>query len=84
MHTYRLQDNLTKKKHKQSFEFILHILPYPSAVQFPCCCKLDHKILLAALGAIQAIATKAPKKLKSRSVTVAIATPKETTVNESA
>lgn len=50
-----------------------------SAVQFPCCCKLDHKILLIALGTIHATAIQAPNTLNSKSVTVATATPNETT-----
>lgn len=54
---------------------------YASAVQLPCCCRLDHRILLMALGIIQAKAIQAPKKLKSRSVTVATATPAETTTS---
>ena len=54
-------------------------ITYAKAVQLPCCCNLDHKILFMALGIIHAIATKAPNKLNSKSVTVAIATPTETT-----
>ena len=34
-----------------------------------------------ALGIIQATATNAPNKLNSRSVTVAMATPRDTTAN---
>jgi hypothetical protein len=51
---------------------------YASAVQFPVCCKFDHRILFTALGTIHANATQAPKKLNSRSVTVATATPNDT------
>ena len=57
------------------------IKAYARAVQFPICCKFDHKILFTALGIIQASATQAPKKLNSKSVTVAIATPNETTTS---
>lgn len=52
---------------------------YARAVQLPCCCKVDHKILFMALGIIHAIAIRAPNKLNSKSVTVAIATPADTT-----
>lgn len=54
------------------------IVTYARAVQFPCCCKLDHNILLMALGTIQATAIQAPNMLNSKSVTVATATPNET------
>ena len=52
---------------------------YARAVQFACCCRLDHKILFIELGIIHAIAMQAPKKLNSKSFTVATATPPETT-----
>jgi hypothetical protein len=57
------------------------ITTYARAVQFPLCCKFDHKILFTALGIIQATATQAPKRLNSKSVTVATATPHDTTAN---
>jgi hypothetical protein len=57
------------------------IKAYARAVQFPLCCKFDHRILFTALGIIQASATQAPKKLNSKSVTVATATPNETTTS---
>lgn len=56
---------------------------YAKAVQFSCCCKLDQRILLIALGIIQANAIQAPKRSNWRSVTVATATPIETIVNAS-
>lgn len=52
---------------------------YARAVQLPSCCRLDHSILFIALGIIHAIAIKAPNRLNSKSVTVATATPVETT-----
>lgn len=57
---------------------------YARAVQFPLCCKLDQRILFTALGTIHANATQAPKKLNSKSVTVATATPNDTTASVTA
>lgn len=54
---------------------------YAKAVQFSCCCRLDQRILLTALGTIHANATQAPKSWNCRSVTVATATPIDTTVS---
>ena len=56
---------------------------YAKAVQFSRCCKVDQRILLTALGIIHANATQAPKRLNCKSVTVATATPIETTVSAS-
>lgn len=56
---------------------------YAKAVQFSCCCKLDQRILLTALGIIHANAIQAPKRSNWRSVTVATATPIDTTVSAS-
>lgn len=42
---------------------------------------LDQRILLTALGIIQANETQAPKRLNFKSVTVAIATPIDTTAS---
>jgi len=71
---------LDYKKAGNGFE-VLVVTTYARAVQLPVCCRLDHKILLTALGMIHANATQAPKKLNSRSVTVATATPTDTTVS---
>lgn len=57
------------------------IQTYANAVQFSRCCILDHKILLVALGMIHAKATQAPNRLNCKSVTVATATPTDTTVS---
>jgi hypothetical protein len=54
---------------------------YAKAVQLSCCCRVDQRILLTALGIIQASATQAPKRLNCKSVTVATATPIDTTVS---
>lgn len=55
------------------------IITYARAVQFPVCWRLDQRILFTALGIIQATAIHAPNALNSRSVTVATATPTDTT-----
>lgn len=57
-------------------------ITYAKAVQFSRCCILDHKILLVALGMIHANATQAPNRLNCKSVTVATATPTDTTVSD--
>lgn len=49
------------------------------AVQLLCCWRVDQRILFMALGIIHAIAIQAPNILNSKSVTVAIATPTDTT-----
>lgn len=54
-------------------------MTYASAVQLACCCKLDQRILFIELGIIHAMAMHAPKTLNSKSVTVATATPADTT-----
>ena len=56
---------------------------YAKAVQFSRCCILDHMILFTALGIIHAKAIHAPNKWNCRSVTVATATPMDTTVRAS-
>lgn len=68
------------KKPMSSKKILLEIITYAKAVQFSCCCRLDHRILLTALGMIQANAIQAPKKWNWRSVTVATATPIDTIV----
>lgn len=67
-------DNLILQKRN----WIVFDNTYAKAVQFPCCCKLDHKILFMALGIIHITATIAPNKLNSKSDTVATATPADT------
>lgn len=52
---------------------------YARAVQLLCCWRVDQRILFMALGIIHAIAIQAPNILNSKSVTVAIATPTDTT-----
>lgn len=59
-------------------------ITHAKAVQFSCCCSLDQRILFTALGTIHANATQAPKKWNCKSVTVATATPIDTTVNAKA
>lgn len=54
---------------------------YAKAVQLSRCWRFDHRILLTALGIIHANAIQAPKRSNSRSVTVATATPTDTTVS---
>lgn len=63
--------------------YINNLVTYARAVQLFFCWRLDHKILLMALGTIQAAAIKAPNKLNSKFVTVATATPIETTTSAS-
>lgn len=58
---------------------LMGYLTYANAVQFSCCCRLDQRILLTALGMIHANAIQAPKRSNCRSVTVATATPIDTT-----
>lgn len=53
---------------------------YARAVQLLFFCRLDQRILFIALGIIHTNAIQAPKKLNCRSVTVATATPIDTTV----
>jgi len=60
------------------------VITHDKAVQFSCCCSLDHRILFTALGTIHANATQAPNTWNCRSVTVATATPIDTTVNANA
>jgi hypothetical protein len=60
---------------------LLVINTHDKAVQFSCCCSLDQRILFTALGMIHANATQAPNKWNCRSVTVATATPIDTSVN---
>lgn len=62
-------------------KYLIKPATYAKAVQFSCCCILDQRILLTALGTIHANATQAPKRLNCKSVTVATATPIETTVS---
>lgn len=52
---------------------------YARAVQLVCCWRFDQRILFTLLGTIHASAIQAPKKLNSKSVTVATATPTDTT-----
>lgn len=59
-------------------------MAYAKAVQFSCCCSLDQRILFTALGIIHANATQAPNRWNCRSVTVATATPIDTTVSAKA
>ena len=68
---------------KEERKCLQELEAYAKAVQFSCCCKLDQRILLTALGIIHANATQAPKTSNWRSVTVATAIPIETTVNAS-
>eukprot|EP01018_Ginkgo_biloba_P006494 Gb_32640 [translate_table: standard] len=69
-------------KEKTVMGVVFHI--NASAVQLSCCWRFDHKILFTALGIIHAMAIKAPNRLNCKSVTVATATPIETTSNASA
>lgn len=76
-YSFYLTDWCLTFNHPQGGKY--RINSYARAVQLACCCRLDHKILFMALGTIHAIAIKAPNKLNSKSVTVATATPTDTT-----